>query len=150
MFQHKSLAAFTFKGNANCSVETILGEREALQMAKPSSGSYSYSGGPFSLSSGTTMRMLHDGNESWGIQFTYPDQFWDILQFRQPVSLSAIQNLKQVNFELHCTLGGDIQFLNLVLGLQCCSSPASSRPHYYRSGCLARRRGRRDRPIKQR
>lgn len=65
-----------------------------------------------------------DDGVAWGIEVSNadPDNI-TVRRFRNDVSEKSFREYtKVVDYKLHCVLGGDIEFLNLVLGLMNCAS----------------------------
>ena len=94
-------------------------------MSKPvdDNSAYSYSGGPYTISTGTTMQLLQDAGVLWGIRIqTDEEEAYETLQFRTYQPEGRKEDLQKRDYELHCILGGDIRFINLVTGLQTCSA----------------------------
>ena len=69
------------------------------------------------------MQLLEEDGLVWGLRLldTGCDD-GNVLRFRTPRVSSSVTKITYKTFALHCVLGGDMAFLNTVLGLQNCSA----------------------------
>jgi hypothetical protein len=83
-------------------------------------------GGPFQIRNDTKLEALYsrDGetNMVWGLRFLNVGDRNDpmVIRFKKPVELAA--PLSMVNRGMYVVVGGDIEFLHTILGLQGCSA----------------------------
>jgi len=78
------------------------------------------SGGPYTIKSTSKLQVLIERGTAWGIRFSDFDE--DIIRFRSAIPVSKLNKVYPKAYKLHCVLGGDIAFINMMVGLQGCSA----------------------------
>ena len=119
----KVLAAIAYKEDGQ-EIEAVWTEAKVVPFPKSTTDSTNqHVGGPYSISGGTQMQLLEEDNVVWGLRIlnTGRDD-GNVLEFRTQVSIAACQEVSTMDYNLHTVLGGDIDFLNCVIGLQNCSA----------------------------
>jgi hypothetical protein len=79
-----------------------------------------HSGGPYTIKSTSKLQVLIERGTAWGIRFSDFDE--DIIRFHLAIPVSKLDKVYPKAYKLHCVLGGDIAFINMVVGLQGCSA----------------------------
>jgi len=109
-------------------LETAWDAMQEVEMAADDDSARSI-GGPFQIRNETKLEVLYlrEGETcmAWGLRFWNVGLVVDeatsvILQFKVPIDL--LSPLSMVNRGLYVVLGGDIEFLHTILGLQGCSA----------------------------
>ena len=118
------LASFVFDIQG-CTVDSLWKDAQTVTSSIESHPSSlgAHTGGPYHICSTTQMQLLEEDGLVWGLRLldTKIDN-QSVLRFRTPRVSSSLTKVTYKTFELHCVLGGDMAFLNTVLGLQSCSA----------------------------
>jgi hypothetical protein len=78
-----------------------------------------HTGGPFTFHSSSIVEILTEEGLAWGLRFLDVDEEdRHTVRFRSAVPISKVNLLKIIDYKLHTCLGGDIEFLGMVLGVQ--------------------------------
>jgi hypothetical protein len=104
------------------SAETVWEEKMLTYLEMDTSSEGKHYGGPYCVSKDTEMELLSDNGKTWGIRLVKPGRNEEIVRLRMAILDEDIHELTQRTEKLDVTLGGDIEFLNTVLGLQSCSA----------------------------
>jgi hypothetical protein len=99
-------------------------------------------GGPFTFEMDTTLTMLVSESLVWGIEFSNCGSAKNTVRFKKPISVRQSKVVSTKAYDLYCVLGGDIEYLHTVMGLQSC---AATNPCYKCMEKLERLRNFRDR-----
>ena len=81
-----------------------------------------HSGGPYSIKSTSKLQVLVGSGMAWGIHFSDLALDKDGLCFCSAIPVSKLNKVNPKAYKLHCVLGGNIAFINMVVGLQGCSA----------------------------
>jgi hypothetical protein len=88
-----------------------------------------HSGGPYKFTKDTVIHVLQNEDEAWGIRLLDTGRDGgNVLRFKDKHPTASLGDMECRQFDIHSLLGGDIEFLNLVLGLMTCSA---SFPYYH-------------------
>ena len=102
--------------------DTVWSEKEIVSNEIDSSQDMHH-GGPYCISQSTRVQLLQDDGMTWGMRLLDTGrEDGNVIQFREPVPNDDTQELSYETKKLHVVLGGDIEFLNTVLGMQSCSA----------------------------
>jgi antitoxin component of RelBE/YafQ-DinJ toxin-antitoxin module len=93
-------------------------EEVELDMNDHKSSAGVHSSGPYSINSETKLQVLVESGTAWGIRLS--DEI--VLRYRSAIPISKLNQVNCKAYKLHCVLGGDIAFINMVVGLQGCSA----------------------------
>jgi hypothetical protein len=93
-------------------------EEVELDMNDHMSSAGVHSGGPYQIHSETKLQVLVESGTAWGICLS--DEI--VLRFHSAIPISKLNQVNCKAYKLHCVLGGDITFINMVVGLQGCSA----------------------------
>ena len=91
-----------------------------LNMDDHESSAGVHSGGPYSIKSTSKLQVLIESGTAWGIRLSDLDEV--VLRFRLAIPISKLDKVNPKAYKLHCVLGGDIAFINMIVGLQGCSA----------------------------
>lgn len=124
LLEDKVLTAFVFKTDGT-EISTVWDKSAKVSCRKETepSSTGKHVGGPCSISKDTQMQVLEEDGLVWGLQTLNTGRNdGNILQFRTPASIPSLDATTTKEFDLHTVLGGDIDFLNCVVGLQNCTA----------------------------
>ena len=72
------------------------------------------------MKSTSKIQVLIESGTAWGMRLSDLDEA--TLWFRSAIPISKLEKVNPKEHKLHCVLGGDIAFINMVVGLQGCSA----------------------------
>jgi predicted hotdog family 3-hydroxylacyl-ACP dehydratase len=81
-------------------------------------------GGPYKFSTRTTLQLIEDNGVVWGLNLLDTGrEDGNLLPFSSSIPADSLaRRMSYSVYPLHCVLGGDMDFLHTVLGLQGCSA----------------------------
>jgi hypothetical protein len=110
-------------------LEKVWDEMQEVEMSTPDDSSRPM-GGPIEITNDTKLEALYhregEGEKDmvWGLRFlnVSDDNQCSVIRFKASIALSSLPALTLINRGLHVVVGGDIEFLHTILGLQGCSA----------------------------
>jgi hypothetical protein len=100
--------------------QNLLKRKVKLDMDDHESSAGVHSGGPYTINSTSKLQVLVKSGTAWGVHFLDVDEI--VLRFRSAIPISKLNKVNPKVYKLHCVLGGNIAFINMVVGLQGCSA----------------------------